>query len=86
MKSKRFAQYVCASILATGFGLNILNALSGYGISEGTTSITAEGGSMHIWTRDISTIGKKGECMPLENGFYSSIEECETDFDTNCKG
>ena len=45
MKSKRFAQYVCAAILATGFGLNIQNALTGYGISEGTTSITADGGS-----------------------------------------
>ena len=178
MKAKRLAQYVCAAILAFGFGLNIQNALTGYGISDGSTSITAgddtnsgsngstngstngssngcsngcsnccsnccsngcsnccsnghcsngststryyrgyikcdlnfvdvdttytnvtpppgdyteqwrlqeDDGTMYIWARDISTIGKKGECMTLDNGYYTSIQECQKDFDMSCK-
>ncbi len=45
MKTNKIALLCCAVIVAAGFGLNIQNALSDYGISEESLSLVAIPGS-----------------------------------------
>lgn len=45
MKKKRIAQYCCAALVLVGMGLNIQNALTGYGLGENTLSLVASSGS-----------------------------------------
>ncbi|MBQ7685803.1 MAG: hypothetical protein IJT28_01060 [Bacteroidaceae bacterium] len=45
MKQKRIAQYCCAALVLVGMGLNIQNALTGYGLGENSLSLVATGGS-----------------------------------------
>ena len=45
MKKKKIAQYCCAALVLAGMGLNIQNALTGYGLGENTLSLVATGGS-----------------------------------------
>ena len=45
MNKKRIVQLCCAALVASGIGLNIQNAIAGYGIGENSLSLVATGGS-----------------------------------------
>ena len=78
MKKKRIAQYCCAVLVLAGMGLNIQNALTGYGLGENTLSLVATGGSGSSGSNSNSNSSSNSGGNDDENNWYCDYRTCGT--------